>query len=279
MSVLRTIIIFSAALACWSLAGWIRSCGHSLQNAGGSAITPLGVCGSPYGGLVARLVKRSLNSYWHNGEKEYPRSDSPVLSSRFRMRDPLKPLEQVNHVSLIERWGSNLSALEFRRFRRTTAAELSVGHKRYLNAAGRLRLKLAFRLDPGDPALYEILHQSLIENSNNAESTHQAARALAVQTVNQALSFQGSPSAALTGAGSMLNLLSGNSPPDVLEADWKLHLSCLERYHSTIRVGRLEGWWDNIPMSRRIEIHSYADLVDRLSMKARQFLQNRNNNP
>jgi len=261
------------------MAGWVRSSSPSLQSAGGPAISPLGICGSPYGGLVARMVKGSLNRYWHNGEKEDPQSDSPVLSGRFRTRDRLKQQEEVDHVPLIERWGSNLSALEARRFRRTTTAELSVGHKRYLNVAARLRLKVAFRLDPGDPALYEILHHSMIENSNNAESSHQAARTLAIQTVNQALSFQGSPSAALTGAGSMLNLLSVNSPPEVLEADWKLHLRCLDRYHSTIRMGQKEGWWDNIPMSRRIEIHSYADLVDRLSVKARQFLQHRNINP
>jgi hypothetical protein len=277
MPIPHTLVNFSAALACWVLAAWIPQPGSPALAASGPAPNPLAVCGSPYGALMARLIKGALDSYWHGGPQGQPSHEGeapPALASRLRIRSSM-PLPALAGEKLgLEGWANSLSSLEFRRTRRTSPAELSQAHKRYLNAAANRRLRLAFKLDPGDPALYEILHYSLEATAKDPASIRQAARALAMQTVDQALSFQGSPAAALTGAGAMLNLMNqAAAPPDVLEADWGLHLRCLDRYHSLLRLGKQEGWWDNMPDSRRSEIESYARLVERLSGEAGQFIQ------
>jgi hypothetical protein len=277
MPISHTFVNASAAVGCWVLAAWILPPGSSSRGASDPVSSPLGVCGSPYGALTARLIKGALNSYWHGGAEGQPSLQGPApsaLAGRLRSRAASPPPAITGDKYGLEHWARGLSSLEFRRTRRTSPAELGQAHKRYLSAAANQRLRLAFKLDPGDPALYEILHHSLETHLKDPVSTRQATRALAMQTVDQALSFQGSPAAALTGAGAMLNLLNqAASPPDVLEADWRLHLRCLDRFHSLLRLGKREGWWDHMPDSRRFEIESYAELVRRLSGEARQFLQ------
>ena len=272
-----------AALGCWLLAGWMLSLSRP------SAYSPLGVCGSPYGGLIAGLIKSSLHTYWHGGSDDHDHAGPPprsALANRFAQHNDFAASHDPPSAtadSWLEKCARGVSEIEERRTKRNSPFALSPMHRRFLEAAAGWRLRLACALDPGDPALYEILHYIIQSSAADPQTAKRRSAELAERAFAQAISAQASPAAALTGAGAMLNLLNDALQPErtatadaaALGHDWDRHRRCLMRYHDLIHQAREQGWWDNAPENRRQELDLHASLIEKLSAEVRQLLLRR----
>ena len=283
MSISHTFVNLAGAAACWLLAAWLLP-GCERQEAPAPALAnPLAFCGSPSGALAAGLIKSTLHTYWHAGASAAEAHDKPPVSP-FRLRAGFPQPGTVTPAtaahpppSWVERLLSTLADLEKKRAHRDAALPISPAHQRYLNAAAHLRLRLAYALQPGDPALYEIMHLAL----ENSGADPQAVRRLALHTASMGLSPIATPDSSLAGAGAMLNALNESlraKPRDsarleLLRHDWELHRRCLERHRELVSEGQHAGWWKEVPEARRAEISFYAGLVSRLSEQAATALQ------
>lgn len=259
---------FVAASCLWALAGGssLLCCKASEPRA---FANPLAVKGSPYGSLVAGLMKNSMHDYWHAGQH------SPH-------QDPLKRLgtdgPSTACGSWLTPWINRLSELDEARMLPTSKIAISRAHRRYLDAAANWHLRIAYLLDPGDAALYEVSHYAVMACAEGPETGRIGAGNLAAMTIEHALSEQGGMSAALTGAGAAINLLNNDmvagseAKNDVLLAHWDLLKRCLKRYGILRRQAEAEGWWDEVPQIRRGEIVSYAALLERLASTIRRRL-------
>src|SRR4051812_40714682 len=69
MHVSYSLLRLGAAAACWSLAGVSYEAPRSTIGSV-EPHNPLAICRSAYGSLIARLMKDSLESYWHGGGTE-----------------------------------------------------------------------------------------------------------------------------------------------------------------------------------------------------------------
>jgi len=226
---------------------------------------PLAVKRSPYGALVAGLMKRSMHDYWHAGQSGQHAQHQRAPNPASREEGGAANLAWLNKAV------SRLSALEEQRMLPTSKMPISNAHKRYLDAAANAQLRAAYWLDPGDAALYEISHYAVMASAENPETGRIRAEQLAAQTIEHALSDQGGMSAALTGAGAAINLLNNDMVAgsgvagDVVLGHWALLSECLKRYALLRGQAAAEGWWEEIPEIRRGEIGSYAALVEKLA--------------
>ncbi len=243
---------------------------------------PLGILRSPYGSMVARLMKNSIHNYWHAGRPEqHPgRTVSPSAAPNKGYESPIdsdwyhksKSIEgPPQKGSWLQQSIDWLTELEEARVTPTTLIAMSKAHRRYLNATANGQLKAAFRLDPGDAALYEILHYTAMGSAAKPDLARSEAEKLAAQTISHALSDQGGISAALTGAGAAINLLNNDMvrdsgvAPEVTMRHWKMLSNCLQRYHVLKVQAVEEQWWEGVPQVRRGELAGYGALVEKLA--------------
>jgi hypothetical protein len=180
----------------------------------------------------------------------------------------------------LDRAAAWLNGLEKRRTQRRDRSPLSGKHIQYLNAATGWRLRLAYNLDPGDPILYEILHHHILTTSQDINQARARSRSLTDQALAHAHSSQAGMADALTGVGAAINALDElilsakpNLPgKDQLLASWQEISSSQTRFREFRADAEREGWWSNIPDSRRTEIDSYASFLNRLTGQIREFL-------
>ncbi|SKA82437.1 hypothetical protein SAMN02745166_00908 [Prosthecobacter debontii] len=238
---------------------------------------------SAYGSLMARLIRDSLYSYWHGGESAAPMHQPAASSSapppmpapgRFARKGlrPPPPVQAAEPAasSWAEAQVQKITALEKARTKRNSAFPLSTAHQRYLNAAGDVRLRLAYQLDPGDATLYEVFHYHLGSHLP-PEAIGPALTELAHQAMNYGLRRDAGLSDCLTGAGAAINLLNDqlrpenhNRNPEVIENSWKTLEQCLKRYGDLEEKAQKEGWWEGIPPIRRQELDEHANLLRRI---------------
>lgn len=276
MALPHPLLSLGAAGLCWALAAL-------LAGRGGGPAEPgfLAVPGSALGALIARQMKGSLYSYWHAGESAValpaPRAAAappPPPSGRFMRRaaaapPPPAPVETGSWLDRrIDRW----LALEARRTRRTSSFAPSAAHQRYLNASALWRLRLAHRLDPADPALYEILHTALTAQALDSPRLRGQTQELADQAIARAAGPMAGMLQQLTGAGAAINRLNELMAPEALPRDSaaiRRYLAslqaCLVRYHDIRRQAETEGWWAGLSAIRQEEIESHARLLDGLA--------------
>ncbi|RYD38262.1 MAG: hypothetical protein EOP86_01370 [Verrucomicrobiaceae bacterium] len=242
----------------------------------------LGVAGSSYGSLLARLMRDPLFSYWHEGARaeDHHHEDEAIPHQAFpaALRKHLNLPEKapINEVppegSWLERTSERLERLEASRTRRNSSFAVSASHRRYMNSAATWRLRLACHLDPGDMVLYEILHAQT--------SSGEARLALAEQVIGRALLPAAGFSEALTGAGAAVNLLNEALQPEkaamldpAAAGRWLNVLErCLLRYQHLRETAVREQWWEGIPEERRGELDTHAALLNRLSDNIHQHL-------
>lgn len=306
MHVPYSFLTLGAAAACWTLAGLCHDVPYSAEGFFVEPHNPLAVCRSEYGSLIARLMKDSLHSYWHAGctDPSHGHAPAPVAASagRFAMRQQAphahapapapEPAEAHAHEhedehehehasqSWVDRFGKSVSHMEHMRTARNSPFAVAPAHKRFLSAAADWRVHIAWELDPGDAALYEIDHFVSLSRAPTAAAAKQIAMNLARKTIEQAFSPHASPADALTGAGAAINLLNdqlqpGRSvPPDPagLLRDWRMLTFCLNRHQQLLEEAFEEGWWEDIPEVRRKEIETYATMLSRISGTIRQQL-------
>ncbi len=226
------------------------------------AENPMALRRSPYGCLLARLMKDSMHEYWHAGHaSEHPSKLQPLPPAQTSPR---------NQPSLD--WAINrLAQLDEARMHPVSNKPLSKAHRNYLDATANWHLRVAYRLDPGDAALYEISHYAVMTGATRPELARLAAERLAARTIEHALSDQGGLSAALTGAGAAINLLNNDMVQgsgvenDVVRVHWGLLSQCLQRYRALRLEAVTDGWWEEVPPVRRAELVSYAALVEKLA--------------
>jgi hypothetical protein len=147
-------------------------------------------------------------------------------------------------------------------------------HRLFLSASADWRVHLAWELDPGDSALYEIDHFVSLSRAPTPDAAKRKADELAQRTIQHALSPQAGPVDALTGAGAVINLLNDellpNRPEPPKTADilhnWRVLNFCLNRHRELRREADEEDWWNDIPDVRRNEIETYARMLERLSV-------------
>lgn len=242
----------------------------------------LGVAGSAYGSLMARLMRDSLFSYWHEGasaqghdhEDEFGPHPSPAVNLRKLLNLPEQMLgkEVAPDKSWLERISERLESLEASRTRRNSSFAVSASHRRYMTSAATWRLRVAYSLDPGDVFLYEILH---------AQTTgDQAGRALAEQAITRGCRPTAGFSEALTGAGAAVNLLNEALRPEkattfdntAATRCFSVLEQCMLRYQRLRETAVLEQWWEGIPEERREELDTHAEFLKRLSDNLRQQL-------
>ncbi len=222
----------------------------------------MGLRRSSYGSLAARMMKVSMHGYWHAGHAE------PHAA---HLGNPMEKDAQPHTDSWLERKIHWLAELEEARFAPTSNVSISKAHHRYLDATANWQLRVAYRLDPGDAALYEILHYTVMARAATPELARLAAERLAAQTIECALSEQGGMSSALTGAGAAINLLNNDMMvgsgigPELVRQHWETLLNCLKRYRALRNEAVALGWWEAVPLVRRGEITSYAGLVEKIS--------------
>lgn len=178
---------------------------------------------------------------------------------------------------------ANLALLEKNRTRRNSAFPLSAAHQRYLNAAGDVRLRLAYQLDPGDATLYEILYYHM---ASRAQLRVQALQELNQRAMAYGLREQGSLSDALTSAGAAINVLNAQLIPENKQRDASLidHAksildSSLTRYAKIRDTAKSEGWWEGIPPIRRQELEEHAALLNRIREMIHQTLSKADERP
>lgn len=174
-----------------------------------------------------------------------------------------------------------VNGLETRRTQRHGAVSRSPAHQRFINASTGWRLRLATNLDPGDPILYEILHQHILTTSPDTTKALQSVRALSKRALTHALSEQAGMMDSLTGLGAAINVLNDMiltarpalpGKTDVVEL-WHGIAQCQQRYHAIRADAEREGWWQNIPEMRRFEINNHAKFLDDLTRKMHEFLK------
>jgi hypothetical protein len=147
-------------------------------------------------------------------------------------------------------------------------------HRLFLSAAADWRVHIAWELDPGDSALYEIDHFVSVARATTADAAKKKADELAQRTIQHALSPQAGPVDALTGAGAVINLLNDEllpgraEPPKTAEVlhNWRVLKFCLNRHRELRREADEQDWWNDIPDVRRTEIETYAKMLERLSV-------------
>lgn len=276
-----TLLSLTAAAGLW-WAGHALTCTQpSLQ----AARTPpaFAFAGSAYGSLTARLIRDSLYSYWHGGESATaaaaptPAKDTPAPpppAGRFArkgMPAPPPPPPVQSETPWLQKQVDELARLEKNRTRRNSTFPLSKAHQRYLNAAGDVRLRLAYQLDPGDATLYEILHYHIAARTQPPEAAESVIQALAQQAMNYGLRNEASLADALTGAGAAINLLNEQLRPERVMRDASAisqHRDtlarCLHHYQKLRSTAQAEGWWENIPPLRRQELEEHAKFLTRI---------------
>ena len=273
----HTRLALPAALLCWLAAG------RCVDPAPGPS-NPLALQRSAYGSLVARLMKDSLHSYWHGGRDEKAGApdhehDAAPPAGKLKLLRPAPPTPP-HRGSWLEESIHWLAGLDDKRTERNSPFATTPAHRRFLNASANWRLHFAYQFDPGDAALYEIGHYSVMERAATPEAGREAAEKLARQTINHALSPQSGLADALTGAGAVINFFNDQLqpgrpvPPDParLRSDWRLLQTCLERYRTLRQQAATEGWWEEIPPIRRQEIESYAALLEKITANIRKQL-------
>lgn len=275
-----------AVCVCWCLSALFGSVPSTGFTPAESA-NPLGLGRSVYGSLVARLMKDSMHNYWHAGCQEHghghvviPTSES--IPAHTHEKDMVHHPEhsavpgesdERGGESLLERAIDRLAELEDARKTPTAGMKISKAHRRYLDASANWQLRLAYHLDPGDATLYEIMHYTVTSRAGTQGEARNAAIALAKETLDFALSEQGSMVAALTGAGAAINLLNADmvrgASVEVSEEEkrehWEMLGRCLSRYQRLRQEAVSEGWWESVPQVRRAEVAAYAALVEKLA--------------
>lgn len=275
-----------ATCVCWGLSAL---CGSAPPTGLSPAelANPLGLRRSVYGSLVARLMKDSMHNYWHAGCQEHghghavmPAGESNSIHAHGQdsARHPGHSMvssedDELGGESLLERGIDRLAELEESRKTPTGGMKISKAHRRYLDASANWQLRVAYHLDPGDATLYEIRHYTVTSRAATQAEARSAAVALAKETLDFALSEQGSMVAALTGAGAAINLLNADmvkgSSLEVSEEEkrehWEMLARCLSRYQRLRQEAVSEGWWESVPQVRRAEVAAYAALVEKLA--------------
>lgn len=285
MSLPHTLLSLLAAAGLW-WAGHAAMLNRPLQQSGDEVKAPLfALPGSAYGSLMARLIRDSLYSYWHGGESAAPAPASqnsnastappppppPGRFARKGLRPPPPPVEAAPPTtSWAEAEVLKLSRLEKNRTKRNSTLPLSAAHQRYLNAAGDVRLRLAYQLDPGDATLYEVFHYHLGSHLP-PQNRGPALAELAQQAMSYGLRPEASLSDCLTGAGAAINLLNEELMPEntqrnpaSIQSHWHTLQQCLNRYLAIRQQAETEGWWYGIPAIRRQEIDEHGQLLLRI---------------
>jgi hypothetical protein len=175
--------------------------------------------------------------------------------------------------SWVDRLGKSVSGMEHLRTVRNSPFAVAPAHRRFLSASADWRVHVAWLLDPGDAALYEIDHFVSVSGAPDPATAKRKALALAQRTIEHALSPQAGPMEALTGAGAAINLLNDGlrpnrpDPPKTAELlqNWRLLNLCLDRHRELREQAMQEDWWHGIPDVRRGEIETYATMLQRLS--------------
>ncbi len=288
MSLPHTLLTLATAGGFW----WA---GHALsrsqQNLHASANPPaFAVPGSAYGSLAARLIRDSLYSYWHGGEsaspaaaaqssKDSPSSPPPGRFARRGMPAPVPQTQVPADVSWLQAIVDRLARLEKDRTRRSNTLPLSSAHQRFLNAAADVRLRFAYQLDPGDAALYEILHFHIASRTQSPDAARTAINALGQSAMAYGVREGGSLSDALTGAGAAINLLNDQLHPgnphrndQAIASQWRALDQCLKRFRDLRSQAQQEGWLEGIPAVRRQELEEHAKLLTRISEMIRPVL-------
>ncbi|MES2505325.1 MAG: hypothetical protein V4599_01380 [Verrucomicrobiota bacterium] len=240
--------------------------------------------GSAYGSLMARLIRDSLYSYWHGGESAAAASTPPAAkdapappppAGRFARKGmPVPPVIQPAdpETPWLQKRVDALASLEKGRTRRNSPFPVSGTHQRYLNAAGDVRLRLAYQLDPGDSTLYEILHFHISARTQPPEAATPALQALAQRAMTYGLRQEASLADALTGAGAAINLLNEELRPGqtlhdagAISRHRETLANCLQHYQHIRSTAQAEGWWEKIPLLRRQELEEHAKFLTRIS--------------
>lgn len=267
MRVPHTLLILGASAGCWLLAAALTAAPETQSVLGDN---PLAIRRSGYGSFAARLMKDSMHNYWHAGCAD----SSPGHSHEQGETATHAPDEAASSPkSWLQRSSEQISEWEEHRKAAPKNFKLRASHRKYLEATAARYVRAAYHLDPGDAALYEILHYTEISRAGSPEAAVQVAEILAKETLAHALSPVGGCSSALTGAGAAINLLNNemhigapmSTPPERLRLHWEMLSACLNRYHTLRETARSEGWWEAIPTVRRREIESYAGLIEKLS--------------
>src|SRR6188508_3634218 len=90
MHVSHSLLAIAAAAACWTVAGISYEVPRSPMGSV-EPHNPLAICRSAYGSLIARLMKDSLESYWHGGNCTDPSHDhGQAPAGRLAKRKPAK---------------------------------------------------------------------------------------------------------------------------------------------------------------------------------------------
>jgi hypothetical protein len=174
-----------------------------------------------------------------------------------------------------------LNELDTRRTQRHGGFARTTAHQRFINAATGWRLRLATNLDPGDPILYEILHQHILTTTPDEKRALESVRTLSHRALAHALSEKAGMMDSLTGLGAGINVLNDMilmarpalpAKADVVEL-WYGIAQCQKRYHDIRESAEREGWWQNIPEIRRFEIDNHARFLDDLTRKMHEFLK------
>jgi hypothetical protein len=319
------LITLPIAASCWLLVGVCHDVILTPEGDAGDR-NPLGICRSAYGSLMARLMKNSLESYWHAGCTDtshghvVPAKPSAVPAApavlpsagRFARRQaepatapgqanaPLVAAAAAPHVcgdncnhgadpvaaapaeseSWIDRLGKGICRMEHMRSVRNSPFAVAPTHRRFLSASADWRVHIAWTLDPGDAALYEVDYYTAMSRGPSIETAQQKAERLSRETIQHALSPQASLADALTGAGAAINLLNAQllpnrpTPPDVAGVwrDWRVLKFCLTRHRDLRQQAAEEDWWADIPEVRRQEIETYAKMLMHLTGTIRQQL-------
>jgi hypothetical protein len=294
MHISHSLVSLAAAAACWIVAGASYQVPRtSLGNV--EPHNPLAICRSAYGSLIARLMKDSLESYWHGGNCTNPSHDHgnrPAAAPAGRLAARQEPDHDHDHegdedhdhdqaaaspkvaLSWVDRWGRGVSQLEHMRSVRNSPFAVSPDHRFFLSASADWRVHIAWELDPGDAALYEIDSFVSVSRATSPDVAKRKAEELAQRTIQHALSPQAGPVDALTGAGAAINLLNDELRPDRPEPpktaellrNWRVLTFCLQRHRELRQEADKENWWNEIPDVRRGEIETYATMLERLSV-------------
>ena len=163
--------------------------------------------------------------------------------------------------------------MEHMRSVRNSPFAVAPNHRLFLSASADWRVHIAWELDPGDAALYEVDHFVSVARATSPDVAKRKAEELAQRTIQHALSPQASLMDALTGAGAVINLLNDEllpdrpEPPKATEVlhNWRVLNFCLRRHHDLRQEADEENWWDDIPDVRRGEIETYARMLEHLS--------------
>lgn len=271
-----------------AVAGVLWIAGHRLAGSRDAASPGfLGLPGSAYGSLAARLMRDSLHSYWHGGESATQARHEPVAAAPSsasvgvfaRRATAAVPPPAAATTSGLEDALGHLARLEKGRTKRNSPFPTTEAHRRYLDASAFWRLRSAYALDRSDATLYEILHFQLAARAAQRPELREEVLRLADEAIAQANAPMAGFSAALTGAGAAINLLNDLLAPGQTHRDdeaivrcWRHLETCLQRYRSIREQALAEGWWQRLPETRRQEVESHATLLTRIADNVRQQL-------